>query len=58
MTKGGLFAARCNRPVCSLIALGIERVGFVQRDDFRFVGEPVAVGGELLAHRVVGLAGV
>src|SRR6266702_368576 len=36
--------------------LGRQRVGLVERDDFGFVREPVAIGFELPAHGLVGLA--
>ena len=38
--------------------LGRQRIGLVERDDLRLVGEIVAVGHEFLTHGLVGLPGM
>src|SRR5262245_57626123 len=45
---------------CNLLLelFGRERVCLAERDDLRFLGEAVAVGLELAAHRLVVLAGM
>ena len=58
MTSGVFLAARLSRAICCFSCSGVERVGLVERDDLRLVGEAVAVGLELGAHGLVGLAGV
>ena len=57
-TSGVFFAARFSRATCCLSCSGVERVGLVERDDLGLVGQAVAIGFELGAHGLVGLAGV
>jgi hypothetical protein len=33
-----------------------ERIGLVERDDLRFLGEPMTIGGKLSAHGIVRFA--